>query len=860
MPAGLPALADADVPSTATTCPVVGIGCSAGGLGALEAFFAAVPPHSGLAYVVVQHLSPQHESALPQLLGRHTALPVLEVDAQTVVQPDHVYTIPPARAMTLAGNRLLLSPPASGSLHLPIDLFLESLALARQAQAVGVLLSGMGSDGTRGLAAIHAHGGLTLAQTPASAQAEPMPRSAIDAGVVDIVALPGELPLRIADLRSGGLVAPAAPQPAEAVAAALDRINGLLREHSGNDFSLYKPNTLLRRIERRMAVRHVDGIDAYARLLATERQELDMLSKELLIGVTSFFRDPEVWQHLRDVALPALLADRPAGRPLRAWVAGCSRGEEAYTLAMVFCEAVARMAPQPRCTLQIYATDLDAAAIDVARRGVYPEGIAADVSAERLARFFTPEEGGGHRIAKRLREMVVFAQQNIAADPPFTKLDVLSCRNLLIYFGVPLQKRLMPMFHYALQPGGLLVLGSSESVGGFGELFTPLTATTRIFQRSAGPQRVPKLAFTPRSADLPEAADDAAPADRADTLGALTDQLIQQTFAPPAVLVNADGDILYISGRTGRYLEPAAGKTNINVHAMAREGLREALAGMIRKALKEQPVPVLLQGLQVQGDNGPLGVDVTVQAIDRPEALRDHVLIVFRELPPTPARRRGTRPAGGPSQAALAQALEQARVELQQAREGLQATQEEMQTTVEELRSSNEELQSTNEELQSANEELTTSKEELQSVNEELQTVNAELQSRVDDLTWVKNDMTNLLNSTELATVFLDGDLHLRRYTPNAVKLFRLIPGDVGRPLSDVVTELDHPALVDDAREVLRSLIFKESSVRTHAGRWFRVRVMPYRTLDNVIDGVVMTFTDITDIKQLEAALRQRQT
>jgi chemotaxis methyl-accepting protein methylase/uncharacterized protein YukE len=844
-------VAEAVVPLRApgTSFPIVGIGCSAGGLEALEKFLTHVPSGSGMAFVIVQHLAPEHVSALPDLLKRFTAMPVTEAADGMVVMPDSVYIIPPNKDLSLLHGKLhLLEPIAPRGLRLPIDFFLRTLAEDRKEKAIGVILSGMGSDGVFGLRAIKEKAGLTLAQEPASAQAESMPRCAIEAGVADIVAAPEALPGRIADtLRHPSHELPLEPPTPADVLTVLDKIIILLRDRSGNDFSLYKTNTLYRRIERRMAVHQIATIEAYVKYLRGNAHELDLLFKELLIGVTNFFRDPEVWEVLRTETIPALLAQHPAGKALRAWVPACSTGEEAYSLAMVFKEAVELAQPEARFTLQIYATDLDADGIDTARRGFYPDNIAADVSPARLTRHFLPEEGGGYHISKDIREMVVFAPQNIIADPPFTKLDILTCRNLLIYFGAQLQKKLLPLFYYALNRNGLLLLGSAESIGNFSHLFEPVNNKARLFRRLDQAQALPDLEFPGKVQT--STISEAPVSERPENLGQLTDQLIQQTWAPAAVVVNGEGDILYISGRTGKYLEPAAGKTNINIHAMAREGLREALTGVIRKALKD-PQPVLLNGLKVGTNGGTQIVNVVVQALDKPEPLRGRVIIVFKDVPTPLPRRRSSKKVAAESHAALMQ-------ELQQTREALQVTHEEMQTTVEELKSSNEELQSTNEELQSTNEELTTSKEELQSLNEELQTVNAELQSKVDDLTWVRNDMTNLLNSTEIATVFLDNEMKLRRFTTFATKVFKLIPGDVGRPLSHVVTDLDYPQLKDDALEVLRTLVFQEKQVGTHDGRWYRVRIMPYRTQENVIDGVVITFIDISEIRQLEAELRK---
>ena len=827
--------------------PIVGIGCSAGGLEALEAFLGHVPVASGIAFVVIQHLDPVHESALAELLQRVTPMSVVQAGDCMAVKPDCVYVIPPNKDLSLLHGVLhLLEPIDRRGLRLPVDFFLRTLAEDRLDRAIGVILSGMGSDGVLGMRAIKERSGLTLAQEPATAKAASMPRSVIDAGLADIVAPPELLPARIVDyLRR-------APHslPAEASDdGALQKIVILLRARSGNDFSLYKPSTLSRRIERRIALHQLGGLDEYVSYLRENQHELDLLFKELLIGVTNFFRDPAVWELLRTEIIPGLLASHADERTLRAWVPACSSGEEAYSLAMVFKEAVEAVKPGERCTLQIYATDLDRDAIAKARKGVYPKNIAADVSPERLARFFASEESG-YRVSREIRDMVIFAPQNIVSDPPFTKLDILSCRNLMIYFRQELQKKLLPLFHYALNHDGVLILGSAETVGAASHLFAAAAGKAHIFRRIDSAVPLPPVEYPLRLPIRSVSSAGEAHPDRIEDLGRLTDHLIQQTYAPAAVLVNGDGDILYISGRTGKYLEPAAGKVNVNIHAMARAGLREALTGMIAKALR-QAQPIHLDGLQVDaGDGNKQIVNVTVQGIETPEALRGRALIVFSDVAAPP-------PGGGTRKTVASAKLDALRQELLQTQNALRATYEERQTALEEIKSANEELQSTNEEQQSTNEELTTSKEEMQSMNEELQTVNAELQSKVEDLTRERSDMANLLNSTEIATIFLDGKMRLRRFTSHATKLYKLLPGDVGRPLSDIVTAIDYPQLIDDAREVLRSMVFCEKQVNTNDRRWYRVRIMPYRTQDNVIDGIVVTFIDITEIKKLEAELRK---
>jgi len=831
--------------------PIVGIGASAGGLEALEQFLSHVPDHSGMAFVVIQHLDPNYKGLMPELLQRITKMKVAQAVEHMPVEADCVYVIPPNKDLSILHGALhLLDPVAPRGLRLPIDYFFRALAEDQHERAIGVILSGMGSDGTLGLRAIKEKAGLVLVQTPASAQFDGMPRSAIDKGLADIIAPAEELPDKIVSyLRHLPCVDHSEAEPIlePKPRSALEEVVTLLRVRTGNDFALYKKNTILRRVERRMGLHQIDDMRVYARYLRENPQELDLLFKELLIGVTSFFRDPSVWEHMKTAAIPALLAAYPGGKDLRAWVPACSTGEEAYTLAIVFKETLQQLKLQGRFTLQIFATDLDENAIDQARKGSYPGNIAVDVSPERLTRFFVCEENG-YQVNKEIRETVIFAPQNIITDPPFTKLDILCCRNLLIYLGPELQKKLLPLFHYALVRRGCLLLGNAESVGGFTDLFTPIDNQSRIYLRTDKSLPVVEVDFPKKDVAITAAARKESkvigpPAN----LQTLVEQFLLENFAPAAVLINADGDILYISGRTGKYLEPAAGKANWNIHAMAREGLRHGLAMGLKKVLR-QPETVHVSGVTIGSNGGKQAVNLTIQAIDKPEALRGMLAVVFTEV--QKAGKSSTRKQQAENEPLLA--------ELHQAREELQTLREEMQTSQEELKSSNEELQSTNEELQSTNEELMTSKEEMQSMNEELQTVNTELQSKVDELSRVNNDMNNLLNSMEIATVFLDNALHIRRFTNHATHLFKLIAGDIGRPLSDIATDLDYPQLHHDAQEVLRTLVFTQKQITTRDGRWYKVRIMPYRTQDNVIDGVVITFIDFTETKKMEAELRRK--
>jgi two-component system CheB/CheR fusion protein len=832
---------------------IIGLGASAGGLEPLQQFLSGVPEASGFAYVVVQHMDPTHKAMLGELLQRATSMRVLEAGDMQPIESDVVYVIAPNSELTVWGGVLHVAAPSQPrGYRLPIDAFLSSLARELGDKAVGIVLSGMGSDGTRGLQAIASQGGLTLAQQPESAQFDSMPRSAIAAGCVAIVALPADMPSRILSM-AGAQQPTAAPSPGSGddPAAALDTILELLHQRTRHDFSSYKSNTQMRRIARRMAVHGLATMPAYATFLRENAQELDLLFKEMLIGVTSFFRDPEIWQELTDTVLPILAKRAVGGGPLRAWVIGCSTGEEAYSIAMAFVEVAQALAIPASCELQIFATDLNADAIAAARSGRFAATIAHDLAPERLARFFS-QRVDGYQIDQRIRDMVLFAQHDVILDPPFTRLDLLSCRNLMIYFGSSLQRRLVPLFHYSLRPGGALMLGSSETVGRAQSLFTPLRPKSRLYWRSHNDAAVRAVIFPTHRRPAQRSATQETALPQSNTppsdLQSLADDLLLQTYSPPAVLVNDGGDIVYISGRTGRYLEPAAGKANWNIHAMARPAIRAQLAVALRSALQEKR-SVEVRGLRLE-DGTPAIVDITVQAVLQPKSLEGMVMIVFHDVPVAPGKRgRGTKSAN-----ALDAAVSE---ELARCREEINALRQEMGASKEELQAANEELQSTNEELQSANEELTTSKEEAQSMNEELQTINGELQSKLDDLALAQSDMQNLLNSTDIATLFLDKDLNVRRFTEKIARVVHLRGADIGRPLSELASTLLYPDLHTDVKETLRTLAFSEKEIATNDGLWFTVRIMPYRTLANVIEGVVITFVDITVAKQLESRLRK---
>ncbi len=833
--------------------PIVGIGASAGGLEALEEFFTNIPADSGMAFVIIQHLDPTHKGMLPELLQRTTDMQVNTVKDRMKVKPDNLYVIPPNKSMSiLNGNLHLFTPVETRGLRLPIDFFFRSLADDSQEKSIAVILSGMGSDGSLGLRAVKEKGGLVLVQSPETARFDSMPRSAIEAVSVDVVAPMNELPLKLIELSKHSSHGNAGKE-LEKNKSVLEKIIILLRSQTGNDFSQYKKNTLYRRIERRMNIHTIDSIALYQRYLQENPAEIDLLFKELLIGVTSFFRDAAMWEQVKKIIIPEVLAKAAPGQIIRIWVPGCSTGEEAYSMAIIFREAM-ESENLNNITVQIFATDIDSNAIEKARKGVFPANIAAEVSPNRLKKFFI-ESDGCFRINTVIREMVVFAPQNVIKDPPFTKLDFLCCRNLLIYLDANLQKKLLMLFYYSLNPNGIMLLGSAETIGTENELFSPVDSRSRIFRRS-NIFKIPDFNEMPGTIPHtnPGLNEKLSNKKIPDNIQSLTEQLLLQQYSPASVLVTDKGDILYITGSTGKYLEPSAGKANMNLFSMAREGLRNKLPEVFRRTLQTSE-KVVLGNTKINADGVTHYVDVTIQKIVKPLALNGMILVIFNPVSASSevlsSVIKGNLRAG--------ETGSDSNLEIQRLNEELNSMREEMQTSQEEISSANEELQSTNEELQSANEELTTSMEEMQSMNEELNTVNVELQNKIDDFSRVNNDMNNLLNSIEIATLFLDKELKIRQFTFPATKLFKLIQSDVGRIFTDQVTDLDYPEMINDAREVLRTLHFVEKEVNTHDGRWFSIRLMPYRTFEDKIDGLVITFIDITRSKNLENALRSTQ-
>jgi len=847
--------------------PIVGVGASAGGLEAFTKLLRRVPVDTGMGFVLVQHLDPAHESALARLLAGATAMPVREAGNRMRVEPNHVYVIPPNTSLSIAKGVLRLHPRApAGKVLRSIDHFLESLAKDRRTLAIGVVLSGTASDGTSGLAAIKAAGGVTFAQDN-SAGYPSMPQSAVAAGCVDFVLAPGEIAKELARIARHPFVAGPAPgRPAKAAVPTdfpstdgYGTILQLLRSHSGVDFSLYKSTTILRRIMRRTVLNKQDSLESYAVFLRGNPAELDALYSDALIGVTSFFRNPEVFAVLRHKVFPKLARQGDRAGPLRVWVAGCSTGQEAYSIMMTFLEE-AEQIPGAR-KLQIFATDLNEANLEIARLGLYPKSLTEGLSPERLRRFFV-EEPGGYRLIKSIRERVVFARQNLIGDPPFSRMDFISCRNLMIYLEPGAQKRVLSTFHYALEPSGCLLLGASESIGGFADLFAPLDKKQKLFSRKAaptpafraparkeaGPLRSPGT--TPRlspAAGNPPVVPAAFPVELSAEREA--DRLVVNRFAPPGVLISADLQVLQFRGATGAFLELAPGKPSFDLLKMARPGLMLPLRSAINRA-KQENGPVRITGVSF-GEGGKSG-PVTLEVVPL-RNLQDRCFLVLFEAAGAPPGPSGEADAAISAKAAgdsgRVAGLER---DLGEMRDYLHSVQSDQEAANEELQASNQEGQSANEELQSLNEELETSREELESTNEELTTVNDEMVGRNAELNRLNGDLTNLQASTRLAILLLGRDLSIRRFTPQAGKKFSLLPTDIGRSFGAV----RHTLQVSDLETVIAEVIAKgrecEREVRDQDGRWYSLRVRPYLTAENRVDGAVLVLFDIDELKRTE--------
>jgi two-component system CheB/CheR fusion protein len=844
---------------------IVGVGASAGGLEAFTQMLRALPVDTGMAFVLVQHLDPTHASMLTDILSRSTAMPVSEVRDQMAVEPNHVYVIPPGTNMVVSKRVLQLSPrrEARGH-HRSIDHFFRSLAETQGHKAIGVILSGTASDGTLGLQAIKAEGGITFAQDD-TAQQNSMPRSAVAAGCVDFVLPPHEIAAEIARIgRHPYVVRVPEAKPEEPTRESnLGQILSLLRDSSGVDFTHYKHNTLYRRITRRMVLHKIEGLKDYIRFLEANSGELEALYQDILINVTSFFRNPEAFDVLKFNVFPKLLQERSRHDPVRVWVLGCSTGEEAYSTAIALAE-FGESTGRP-VQAQIFATDLNGASIERARTGVYSKDLTQDVSTERLRRFFV-EVDGSYQIAKSIRDTCVFARHNVLSDPPFSRIDLISCRNLLIYLEQVLQQRLIPLLHYALKPTGFLWLGASETIGSYRDLFELQDPKQKIYTKKEGQVRLAiDLPFGPQSrgADQPRSKERL----REIVLGGTdlqkeADRILLNKYAPPGVLVNTDLDILQFRGDTGAFLAPAPGKPSLNLLKMMREGLLVAVRAAVLKVKKEE-VPIREEGLRVRSNGGYRDVNVEVIPVKNNSGPAPNFLILFEEPTSTSAARQQTieKPSHVPEGVepeAAERETNRLKHELAATREYLQSVIEQQEAANEELQSANEEVQSANEELQSVNEELETSKEEIQSSNEELATLNDELQHRNFELSQTNNDLVNLFSSVQMAMVMLGADLRIRRFTPIAEKILNLIPADVGRPITDIklnlsVTDLDHLLM-----EAIDTVSVKEQDVQDKAGRWYSLRIRPYKTMENKIDGAVILLVDIDALKQNQEDLRRQ--
>lgn len=826
---------------------IVALGASAGGLEAFEKFFKHMPADAGIAFVIVQHLAPDHASALADLLGRDTRMAVTEAQDNTQVVPNRVYIIPPNATLTIKNCTLRVTSPAEPhGRRTPIDSLFSSLAEDRGENAVCIMLSGTGTDGTLGLRAIKEHGGMALAQTLESAKHDAMPRSVIATGLVDHVLPVEEMPAKLLEYAAhlssvNGNGKSSSIQ--EQIGARLGKIYALLQRRTGHDFGQYKRNTSIRRLERRMKALQSETVEQYVQLLEREPEEADKLFNDLLIGVTRFFRDPEAFETLGREVIPKLFEGKEAGSPVRVCVVGCASGEEAYSIAILLCEHASTLDNAPK--LQIFATDIDERGLEIARKGRYPESVAEHVSAERLGRFFSKQDGT-FQVNRDLREICIFSNHSFIKDPPFSRLDLISCRNVMIYLGPDLQQRIIPLFHYALRSGGFLFLGPSESASSHHALFGAIDKKHRVFQRK---ESLPRQAVKFPLAEIsrPKRSGDNQPEAEDRDLPKQMERVILKRHGPACVIVKENGDAVYFSGRISRYLEQPTGSPDANVVNMAREGIRIPLRTALHRAVTAHERAVQKQ-VSVQMDGGLSRVDLTVEPLTEfPDA--NLYMIVFEDAP-------GSSPDHGDSPASDAGSEELIR----HLESELQSAQERAQAACEELETSNEELQSANEEYQSTNEELESSKEELQSTNEELETVNSELNRKVSELDHANSYLQNLLNSTQVATIFLDLELHIRNFTPADGSVFRLIAGDVGRPITDLATQFTDVGLVDDIKEVLRTLVTRERDLAGAQGRHYLLRILPYRTVHNLIDGVVITFTDVTQLKQAEQSAEDAKT
>ncbi len=823
--------------------PVVGIGASAGGLDAIEKFFLNMPHDSGMAFVVIMHFDPTSKSIMVEILKRYTKMEVYQAGDGMEINPNSVYIIPPNKDMAiLHGTLQLLEQTVSRGIRHPIDFFFRSLSEDCKEKAVCIILSGTGTEGTLGLKAVKGEGGMVMVQDVTSSAYDGMPASAIATGFADYILPPEKMPEQLINFVKQPYIKGKNKTVFAEQTAPLQKIFVLIRDRNGHDFSLYKESTIIRRIERRMNIHQIGNITDYVRYLSETPSEIDILFKELLIGVTSFFRNPHAYDILIQRILPDMLKNKTPVLPIRVWVCACSTGEEAYSIAMIFKECLDEIKSNRK--VQIFATDVDKDAIEKARAGIYPASIDVDVSSERLERFFTKAEDS-YRVNKEVREMVVFAVHSMIKDPPFSNLEMVSCRNLLIYLGHLLQNKVLSTLHYSLKKDGVLFLGNSETIGEFTDHFSVYDRKWRIYI-SKGGSHVLRGDFTHLDrVDVYTKIKE--PAKSVDIIiGDRIEKMLLENYTHPCVIINEKKEILYFHGKTGKYLEPATGKAGLKIVEMVREGLKHELNIAIRKAIAQKK-EVVFKELKLKTNGSFQTVNLIIRPLARPD-MQGLMMVIFEDVPgrqSKPIKRGDAKPQ-------INQHVIDLELELKSTRENLQTTIEEMETSNEELQSTNEEFQSANEELQSANEELESSREEMQSVNEELMTLNAEHQAKIEENLKVVNDMNNMLISTKIATVFLDNDLNIKGFTPAATKIINLKKTDIGRTIKDFSFNLLYEKLIDDLLEVLHTLAFRETEVADKNGNWYLMRILPYRTTENVIDGAAVSFIDITEQKRAE--------
>ncbi|MDI6877684.1 MAG: chemotaxis protein CheB [Methanomicrobiales archaeon] len=838
---------------------VTGIGASAGGLEALEVFFKNTPPDIGTGFVVVTHMDPEHKSLLPEILQRHTKMPVVQIQQGMAVRPNSVYVIPPNTNLSIQNGTLNLEEPAQQrGMRLPIDYFFRRLAQDQDSRAVGILLSGMGHDGVLGLRALKERLGTVMVQDPVSAEFPSMPRSVIVSGLADYIAPAEKLPKLLTDYISAYHEIRTVKREEKTYENSRSKILALIRSRTGEDYSSFKESIIRGRIERRMGLHRIKQIEEYVRYVQEHPREIDVLATEIPTGPMWFFRNTEAWEILREKVLPELIQSKPRDSMLRVWVSGCATGEQAYSMAIALEETIEKLGRSNEIQFQIFATDIDRERISEAREGMYVANIETDLSPEQLEHFFTKNDST-YQVRQEIREKTVFAQHNMLTHPPFLHLDILDVRSLLLYTSADVVQKMIPLFQYALNPGGILVLGIDYTPKESPELFESIDSTWKIYRRMPTPEgkdirmELPFTFSTPplgrQPGDLQVMRTDTEP-----SIAALAQEWLLEQYAPPAAIVNENGDILYFQGRTGKFLEPHPGRATLNIFAMAREGLRYPLTFALRTAAQEKRT-VTREPVTVQSNGGEQSIRLTIRPITRQKGAEPLLMVVFEAIQrPHPESRPETDQAVKDlPEGTQSSDLER---ELAETKSQLQHTIEDMQASQEELKSMNEELQSTNEELKSTNEELTSSKEELQSLNEELLTVNSEHQKKIEELSQINDDMRNLLQSIEIAILFLDNELRVRRFTEPVRAIINLQSSDISRPITDLKVNLKDERFQTDARQVLDTLQRRVKQVQTLDGRWFEMRMIPYRTRENRIDGVVVTFLDIAPFKELESSIR----